>query len=242
MNPELESLMQRYLDGSISADEMARLNCFLDESAEARREFVELLNLDSAVAASAAGWERPEKAGTWRQEDSNSVVLPSSLPRGRAAKPSFMRSWTWAAAACLALMLSAWWWQGSQRVFATVVNDAGAEELSNGTKLRGEMRSLRGGNVELVTALGARLVIEAPAEFRFESAQRLRLMKGRLSAEVPPAAKGFTVITPSGDAVDLEYAVWRRCASERRGGDSCVSGRGDCQGVWQCVQPKPAWR
>ena len=203
MNPELESLMQRYLDGSISADEMARLNCFLNESTEARREFVELLNLDSAVAASAAGWVRPEKAGTWRQEDSNSVVLPSSLPRGRAAKPSFMRSWTWAAAACLALMLSAWWWQGGQRVFATVVNDAGAEELSNGSKLRGEMRSLRGGNVELVTALGARLVIEAPAEFRFESAQRLRLMKGRLSAEVPPAAKGFTVITPSGDAVDL---------------------------------------
>lgn len=58
MNPELESLTHHYLDGSISAEEMARLNRFLDASAEGRREFVELLNLDSAVAAIAAGWER----------------------------------------------------------------------------------------------------------------------------------------------------------------------------------------
>lgn len=203
MNSELESLTQRYLDGSISADEMARLNHLLSESAEARREFVELLNLDSAVAASAAGWERPEKAVSLRQEDSSPVFLPSSLPRRSAAKAIFTLSWTLPAAACLAFMLSAWWWQGSQRALATVVNDAGVEELSNGTKLRGETYSLTGGSVELVSALGAHIVIEAPAEFRFETEQRLCVMRGRLSAEVPPAAKGFTVITPSGDAVDL---------------------------------------
>ncbi len=203
MNPELESLTHRYLDGSISAAEMARFNHLLSESAEARREFVELLNLDSAVAASAAGWERSDKAVSLSREDSSSVALPSSLPRRSAAKAIFTHSWTWAAAACLALMLSAWWWQGSQRVLATVVNDAGVEELSNGTKLRGETHSLKGGSVELVSARGAHIVIEAPAEFRFETEQRLRVMRGRLSAEVPPAAKGFTVITPSGDAVDL---------------------------------------
>ena len=66
MNSELESLTHRYLDSSISAEEMARLNRLLDESAEARREFVELLNIDSAVAASAAGWERSEKAVSLR--------------------------------------------------------------------------------------------------------------------------------------------------------------------------------
>ena len=203
MNPELESLTHRYLDGSISAEEMARLNRFLDANAEGRREFVELLNLDSAVAASAAGWERLEVAVSLKQEDSSPVFLPSSLPRRSAPKTMLARSWLLAAAACLALMLSAWWWHGSQRVFATVVNDVGVEELSNGTKLRGETHSLKGGSVEVVSARGARIVIEAPAEFRFESAQRLRLMKGRLSAEVPPAAKGFTVVTPSGDAVDL---------------------------------------
>ncbi|MCX6854616.1 MAG: FecR domain-containing protein [Verrucomicrobia bacterium] len=106
-----------------------------------------------------------------------------------------------AAAACAALLVGGglWW----QIMLATVVNDAGVEELSNGAMLKGETHSLKGGSVELITSRGARIVIEAPAEFRFESAQRLRMMSGRLSAEVPPAAKGFTVVTPSGDAVDL---------------------------------------
>ncbi len=191
MNEELESLTHRYLDGSISAEEMARLNRFLDESAEARREFVELLNLDSAVAASAAGWERKQMEPPVKRSPAPTLI----------AFPTAMR-WL-AAAACVALLASAGWWWQTQRVFASVVKDAGVEELSNGAKLRTETHSLKGGSVELVTALGARIVIEAPAVFRFESAQRLRMMSGRLSAEVPPAAKGFTVVTPSGDAVDL---------------------------------------
>ena len=29
------------------------------------------------------------------------------------------------------------------------------------------------------------------------------MKRGRLAADVPPSAKGFTVITPTGDAVDL---------------------------------------
>ena len=192
MNPEIESLTHRYLDGSISTEEMSQLNCFLDASAEARHEFVELLNLDSAVAASAAGWEQKQ----------TEPLVKSSPSAQRMAFPPTMR-WL-AAAACVTLLASAGWWlQGSQRVLATIVNDAGVVELSKGTKLRGETHSLKGGSVELVTALGARVVIEAPAEFRFESAQRLHMLSGRLSAEVPPAAKGFTVVTPSGDAVDL---------------------------------------
>lgn len=203
MTLELETLAQSYLDGSISVEEMIRLNTFLDESADARREFVELLNLDSAVAASAVGWERSEAVAGLGPEDSSAAILEPSLRQTSTPNSMFTGSWQWAAAACLALMLSAWWWQGCQRVLATVVNDAGVEELCNGTKLRGETHSLKRGSVELVSARGARIVIEAPAEFRFESAQRLRLMNGRLSAEVSPAAKGFTVVTPSGDAVDL---------------------------------------
>ncbi|MBI5759889.1 MAG: hypothetical protein HZA46_15330 [Planctomycetales bacterium] len=55
MNMELEILCQRSLDGTLTAEEMARLNARLRTDAEARREFAELLNLDSALAA-AAGW------------------------------------------------------------------------------------------------------------------------------------------------------------------------------------------
>jgi hypothetical protein len=185
MKPELESLTQRYLDGSLSAEEMAQLNRYLNDSSAARRDFVEMLNLDSAVAASAAGWERQQMESPVKSSPSQTIT----------ASPS-ARRWL-AAAACLSFLASAgWWWQDSQRLRATVVKVAGVEELSQGTMLKGETHSLKGGSVELLTSRGARIVIEAPAEFRFESAQRLRLLKGRLSAEVPPAAKGFTVVTP----------------------------------------------
>jgi hypothetical protein len=108
-----------------------------------------------------------------------------------------------AAAASVALLLSGWWWQDSRRAFATVEKAAGVVEMADGSSLRGESHEIKEGSVALITARGARLVIEAPAEFHFESAQRLHMKRGRLAADVPPAAKGFTVITPSGDAVDL---------------------------------------
>jgi len=184
MSTELEKLTQRYLDGTLSAGEMASLNAALRADESARREFAELLNLDSAMAAAAAGGLKQ--------------AIP---PRKVIAFPKAARWLT--VAACVAFLAgSGWWWQ-AHRAFATVVNGAGVEELSEGVKLRDQLYMLKAGTVELLTAKGARVVIEAPAEFRFESAQRLHMLNGRLAAEVPPAAKGFTVVTPSGDAVDL---------------------------------------
>jgi hypothetical protein len=203
MNSVLETLTQRYLDGTISADEMARLNHSLNESAEARREFVQWLNVDSAVAASAAGWERPETPRSTQPLDTTAGKLPSSRRRSATPHTTLARFSLSVAAACLAILLSAWWLQSSRVAMATVVYDVGTEELIRGAELNRENYSLQYGSVELVTARGVRIVIEAPAEFQFESAQRLRLRSGRLSADVPPSAKGFTVITPAGDAVDL---------------------------------------
>ncbi len=192
MNMELEILFQRSLDGTLTAEEMVRLNARLRTDAEARREFAELLNLDSALAATAAGW-MPE-------------TVPSRVVGSVRRKfIAILVTVRWfAVAACLGLLVSGvWWWQATQRVFATVHESAGVEELAAGMVLRGEPQEIKAGTVELITARGARVVIEAPAEFRFESPQRLRMLRGRLAADVPPSAKGFTVITPAGEAVDL---------------------------------------
>lgn len=178
-------LIEAYLDGSITAPEMQQLNALLLADAEARREFAEILNVDSALAAMAAGWTKDEKP----------VVHQT---KWRTTSPRWI-----AAAASVALMLGSWWWQASTRAFATVEKAAGVAEMVDGAPLRGESHEIAAGSVALITARGARIVIEAPAEFRFESAQRLHMKRGRLAADVPPAAKGFTVITPTGDAVDL---------------------------------------
>ena len=166
---------------------MQQLNALLLADAEARREFAELMNVDSALAALAADWA-PEQKST----------RPAKPARWLTNSPRWL-----AAAACISLLLGAWWWQESHRAFATVGKAAGVVELADGASVRGETYDINAGSVALITARGARIVIEAPAEFRFESAQRLHMKRGRLAADVPPAAKGFTVITPSGDAVDL---------------------------------------
>ena len=92
---------------------------------------------------------------------------------------------------------------------ATIVRSAGAvfatpEVLATpGAGLHRESVLLTEGVIELTTALGARVVIEAPADFQFENGQRLHLRSGRAAAEVPPAAKGFTIVTSKGEAIDL---------------------------------------
>lgn len=80
---------------------------------------------------------------------------------------------------------------------------AGAVPLTVGAAVGGDLHHLETGLVTLRTSRGVEIVIEAPASFRFESAQRLCMSRGRMTAEVPPGAKGFTVVMPSGEAVDL---------------------------------------
>ncbi len=192
MKGDLEKLIDSYVNGSISAESMERLNELLRDDVEARKEFAELLNLDSALAAAAAGWSL-EKG----------EVNQGAVASHRIIKFPVAAHWL-AVAVCLALFLGgSWWWRAEQSVFATVHLGAGVEQLADGARLRGESYKITAGSVELITKRGARVVIEAPAAFRFESAQRLHLQHGRVAADVAPGAIGFTVITPTGEAVDL---------------------------------------
>lgn len=185
---DFEALTHGYLDGSLTREQMDQLNTILRNDENARRMFADFMNLDSAIAAAAAGWV-PEK--TIKNAPGKIIRFPGTFR-------------LLAAAACVALVATAGkWWPANADVFATVQKGAGVEELTNGSPLRSEKHAIKAGTVELVTARGARVVIEAPAEFYFESAQRLRMLSGRLAADVPPTAKGFTVVTPTGDAVDL---------------------------------------
>jgi hypothetical protein len=93
--------------------------------------------------------------------------------------------------------------------FARVTQNAGAMFRQGGRNpaindtLPGGTLALVEGTLGLTYGAGVQLVIEAPAVFECVHAGLLRLHAGRVAADVPPAAKGFTVITPTGNAVDL---------------------------------------
>jgi hypothetical protein len=73
--------------------------------------------------------------------------------------------------------------------------------LNEGQELR-----IRGGRIQVTMVSGARLVLEGPASLRFEGKNKVRLQSGRLGADVPPEATGFTVATALGEFVDLGTA------------------------------------
>jgi hypothetical protein len=109
--------------------------------------------------------------------------------------------WTLSVAVCLALAMVGW--QSLAQPCATVTVGIGTTGLATGKSVGREVHELAAGVLELRTRHGALVVIEAPAAFRFESPQRLHMTKGRIAADVPPQAIGFTVVTPSGEAIDL---------------------------------------
>jgi ferric-dicitrate binding protein FerR (iron transport regulator) len=188
MKAELERWTSQYLDGTISADGMASLNRVLEEDAATRGEFAEWLDLDAALGDLAADWEA-------KAVESPRPVRLFSLP----ASARFF-----AAAAAMALLVTGLLFLKSfASPYATVVGTTGVTEWDGRETLRGETITLNLGTLQFLTPRGAGIVIEAPATFRFVSGERLHLLGGRLAAEVPPAAKGFTVVTPDGDAVDL---------------------------------------
>ena len=194
---QLHNLIQKYIDQQISADELRELNCRLQQDAQARQHFNEILNLDSALS---------EISVVHLLEKSIQSPKPVVEISSASIKNNIRFStsvFSTVLASLLLLITGAWWCISSPVSYAIVTIAAGVQELEEGAQIDKKSVSITQGSLEIVTTKGARIAIEAPAKFKFESPQRLHLFSGRLSADVPPSATGFTVITPTGEAVDL---------------------------------------
>lgn len=98
---------------------------------------------------------------------------------------------------------------------ATVVDSLEAawksngQSTSRGTALLPGTYSLTQGVVQLQFANGARLLVEGPADVELISGERAKLNAGRVVANVPKEAVGFTLISDAATFVDLgtEFGV-----------------------------------
>lgn len=77
------------------------------------------------------------------------------------------------------------------------------DQFKDGDMLMAGDFELKSGVVELMFHSKARVAVEGPAEFRLSDALSIELHSGKLSADVPPPAHGFTVKTPNATIVDL---------------------------------------
>ncbi len=207
-------LLHGYLDGSLPDADFPKLQSLLRESEAARRTLRSLATVDSHLQERGAGQSglpslaQPAseiQVGGIIQGDFQSAPVPATAAISHRQRKVTWPVHGWAKVACWAILVAVavWTWPRPKEPYATVYKSVGVPEMADGTTIRNHRFHIQAGAVELITQLGARVVIEAPASFSFESAQRLHLLHGRLSADVPPPAKGFTVITPTGEAVDL---------------------------------------
>jgi hypothetical protein len=204
--PESDELIQRYLEGGL--DEAAAQQ--LHERLQAEPGLVDQLFLHLEMDA----------------------LLRASVPPGYVAPVAFVpsRRYGWrslatvaALAACLALagvwLLEPFIGAGAARAEPTTVAvavltqgvqmDWDSPGMEAGAPLAPGTMKLRSGIAQIEFFTGARVRIEGPAELELISSGEAALRFGKLSAEVPPQAVGFTIRTPQGDVVDLgtEFAL-----------------------------------
>ena len=84
-----------------------------------------------------------------------------------------------------------------------------------GTPLEPGSLYLESGLAQIVFYNGARVVIEGPAELRLVSSTEAVFVRGSLTAEVPPQARGFRILSPQLEVTDLGTAFGLKVGRDR---------------------------
>ncbi len=208
MNSSDQELILDYLHGRESLDAQ-RLNELLRTDAEAR------------------AFLRQASAMEVRLRELALVEVPAQPVKASAWKP-LRQSLAWAAS--VLFMAGAMWylWPSSSvalpqvaRLISTtnaVWDDATTElRLNSGDEPNGELR-LQSGHAEFLTARGATVILEAPAEVNFVNANSLLVVSGKVRCRCPTPASRLTVRTPETQVIDLgtEFAVEARADRSTR--------------------------
>ena len=220
---DLRPLFVDYANGAISAEQLQALEAALREDTDLRREFIEYMNIDSALGDTAALSEAELAEFELAKIGNGSTATAagvSEIIAGTDDRPSqTYRVVALLGAVAATLLIAAFMWFASpgeheQSPVATLVTDVDAVLFCHGqprkdTELPAGEYRLERGLLHLQFAGGVMVYVEAPARFDAFSDKRVVLHSGRLSASVPPEGIGFTVETPEAEVIDFgtEFSV-----------------------------------
>ncbi len=215
---DVRSLFASYAFGEIAAEQLQVLEGALREDSELRREFIEYMNVDSALSDLAV--LTPTELAEIERDVTNNASRRKVSPVAATASPGWkFRSAMAAVAVAATLLLIAivclnWSDSPAYEPLATLVTDVDAlllrdrQPCSDSRLPTGEYQ-LQRGLLHLQFANNVMVYVEAPAHFDIVGAACVLLHSGRLSANVPPQGVGFTVETPEAEVVDFgtEFSV-----------------------------------
>lgn len=202
---DAEVLIQHYLEGTLTEAEAAHLHDLLQTDTALGERLLDHVSMDAMVRA------------TKELKTLQPVRAPALLPRRRF---SFVTLSGVAAMAACITMLGAWALRQAAEYKASSyeATTASVAVLTRGVNLEWEADStapvpgsplspgwlrLKSGLAQIEFYQGARVLIEGPAALQLVSSGEAFCTAGKLSAHVPPQAKGFRINTPKGTIVDL---------------------------------------
>lgn len=213
LGPTIESLR----DGTISPEKHAQLQETLRDDVEARAYYIEY-QLMCAGLEGCLGEGGPPVSDADRAE-AEAYVVPLAGKEEKAAGRHWWPLGLATAAAVALLVLGGQYWMSRLRReptanLATLVASidahwGGGISPHVGTTLTPRSLELKQGLAELRFASGATVILQGPVECLVESPSHLTLQRGRVTAQVPVQAIGFTVRTAQATVVDLgtEFGV-----------------------------------
>lgn len=199
--PDRDILIQHYIEGTLTDAEAGRLHELLQSEPQLGETLLDHLSLDAMLRAS-----KPLAAAL--------DMKPALAPKRRFTYRVVTS--VAALAACIAF--------GAAWLYVTILRPAPLEEettasvavltrgvnldwesapVAPGTPLSPGWLRLKSGIAQIEFYQGARVLIEGPAALELISSGEATCTGGRLSAHVPPHAKGFRINTPKGTIVDL---------------------------------------
>ncbi len=220
----LQPIIARLLDGDASPEETQEALEAIRSDPERAAEVAWLLELERLLR----GLGPSENFGDSfadevlvriRMEPTEVDATQSPSPTYTYTKQTKRRwnqiGWTYlAAAACVALIATVFWFSIRPASVARLVSIEDASWAENETLVLGDWipkrtLQLESGFAELEFRSGALLLLEGPVTLEIADSMRVRMRQGRISAKVPESAHGFTIDSPVAEIVDLgtEFGV-----------------------------------
>lgn len=208
-----------YLVGEISGDERESLEQVMAVDPAAIRELLDQRKISAGLHALLGDDNAQLAKGILASTQGISTNTMAECILGIQTPRSAVRKSLALAAVVTLGAFGIFTWLRQQPV-AEIGRTAGAKwsagNWKRGDSLRRGSLKLEHGVAEIRFSKGARVVVEAPADFEITGNNGLKLQTGRLSATVPPSAHGFTVTAKGFSVVDYgtEFGVAVDSASD----------------------------
>ncbi|EMI57497.1 FecR domain-containing protein [Rhodopirellula sallentina] len=176
--PRWESLLSRAQDGELSAEEKRELERLLREDEASLDQYLDAMALDAL---------------SQEHHDEESIAKPLAHVANQATETRAWRTAVLAIAASLVFVAGWWSLQTSDSP-----SSSRAERVVTGPRVV----LAKGQNAEFEMPSGVQVRLRGPAAYQTLGDNQLSLTSGLLTANVPPQATGFRVVTPNGDVVD----------------------------------------